>query len=119
MDQPNECKLTFPWFPRILSPNAREHWSRVAKSKKAYREEWYLTTKLAFKSQIPTYAPVHLFIEFYPTSKHKQDLDNMLASIKSGLDGLADALGVNDELFTLTICKKPDIDGKIVVTVKW
>lgn len=43
----------------------------------------------------------------------------MLASIKSGLDGLADALGVNDELFTLTICKKPDIDGKIVVTVKW
>lgn len=121
MGDSNECQLNMPWFPRVLSPNSRGHWSEVAKAKKSYRELWYFLTKEAFaRKPLPgTYAQVHLTIEFYPPTKHKQDLDNMLAAIKSGLDGLADALNVNDEQFTLTICKKPEIFGMIMVTVKW
>ena len=29
--------VTLPWPPSALSPNARQHWSALARAKKAYR----------------------------------------------------------------------------------
>jgi len=30
-------ELTLPWPPTALSPNARQHWAKLARAKKAYR----------------------------------------------------------------------------------
>jgi crossover junction endodeoxyribonuclease RusA len=38
-------------------------------------------------------------MRFCPPDKRKRDLDNLLARMKAGLDGLADALGVDDTIF--------------------
>lgn len=43
--------------------------------------------------------PVNLI--FHPPDKHSRDLDNCLAAFKSGLDGIADALGINDKRFQI------------------
>ena len=44
-------------------------------------------------------------------------MDNMLASIKSGLDGISDALQVNDKQFRLTLEVSEDIGGMVKVEV--
>lgn len=60
---------------------------------------------------------LHVTVEFVPPDRRHRDRDNMLASIKSGLDGLADALGVNDSRFDLTIRVADDIGGMVRVEV--
>lgn len=42
---------------------------------------------------------IHLTIIFYPPDNRRRDLDNCHAAIKSGLDGMASALGVDDRVF--------------------
>jgi crossover junction endodeoxyribonuclease RusA len=108
-------KLTLPWPPRTLSPNAREHWGAVANAKKKYRLEAYLLAKQS-KWEFPKEGEIHLDIEFVPPNKRAHDLDNCLASIKAGLDGLADGWNVNDKRFTLTIRKADRVGGMVKIT---
>ena len=62
---------------------------------------------------------VHAIITFHPPDKRRRDLDNMLSSFKSGIDGIVDAIGVDDSDWTITISKgEPVIGGKVVVEIK-
>lgn len=58
---------------------------------------------------------LHLKITFYPPTKRKFDLDNCLARMKSGLDGLADVLCVDDSKWKLTIEKAETVGGFVRV----
>lgn len=110
--------IVFPWFPKELSPNSRLHWAKLAKFKKDYRIEWWaIALKEARKINLPE-GKIELTIEFYPPSRRRYDLDNCLASIKSGLDGLADALQVNDNRFLLTVRMVDEVRGWIKVTIQ-
>ena len=46
---------------------------------------------------VKPYENIH--IVFYPPDKRHRDLDNMLASVKYGIDGIAEAWGINDRVF--------------------
>jgi len=46
---------------------------------------------------------IPLTITFCPPNKSRRDEDNMLASIKAGLDGVAEAWRVDDSRFRLAI----------------
>lgn len=63
---------------------------------------------------------VHLRITFVPPTRRAYDLDNALARLKSGLDGLADVLRVDDRHWTLTIAKAPPgvVGGFVTVEVE-
>ena len=54
-------------------------------------------------------------ITFYPPDRRHRDADNMVASIKAGLDGLADALKVNDRQFLPTFKFSDEIKGMVKV----
>ncbi len=58
-------------------------------------------------------------IEFFPPDKRRRDDDNMLASFKAGRDGVADALGVDDNKFVTSfeVCD-PVEDGAVRVTIQ-
>lgn len=58
---------------------------------------------------------VHLV--FVPPDRRNRDADNMLASMKAGLDGMADAMKVDDSKFKVTIDVSDDIGGMVKVTV--
>lgn len=94
--------LTLPWPPKELSPNARKHWRGLAKAKKAYRDACRVETLLQCR---PGYLRLpermHLTMDFVPPDRRKRDRDNLVASMKAGLDGVADALGINDERFAV------------------
>jgi crossover junction endodeoxyribonuclease RusA len=111
--------LTLPWPPTALSPNARTHWAKLAKAKKQYRSACAWTA--ASQGAHPIDAErLHLTLEFVPPTRRAFDLDNALARIKSGLDGLADVLMVDDSKWSLTIKKAPVgvIGGFVRVSVE-
>ena len=90
--------ITLPWPDKALSPNARCHWRAKAAAAKAYRKAcWAITLRSGFK--VDWEGEAHLWITFYPPDKRARDDDNLIASFKSGRDGVADALGIDDKRF--------------------
>lgn len=110
-------QVELPWPPATLSPNARGSWRTKETDRKQYKFLCGYLAKQA-KGTIPAAEQIPLNIIFYPPTKRRRDLDNMLASIKYGLDGIADAWGINDANFRpITIdAAEPVKGGKVVVS---
>ena len=109
--------LILPWPPKELSPNTRQHWSKLAMAKKSYRAACAWTAKEQGARSIEA-DRLHLTLVFVPPNRRAHDLDNCLARMKSGLDGLADVLGVDDKHWTLTISKAEEVGGMVRVEVR-
>lgn len=108
--------VILPWPPKELSPNARLHWSKVAKAKKSYRQiSWALALEAKIKVSTTGEEPIFLRVSFFPPDRRHRDDDNMIASMKAGLDGLADALKVNDRRFKCTWEFSTEIKGQVKV----
>ena len=112
-------ELTLPWPPTSLSPNQRQHYRVLARAKKAYRAacSWSAIEQGIEKIDAQKLC---VSLTFVPPSKRGYDLDNLLARMKSGLDGLADVLGVDDKHWRLIIEKADDkhIGGMVKVRVE-
>ena len=93
-------EVTLPWPPKILSPNARAHWAAKNRAVKLYRENCAWLTKAA-GLRVDWDGFVHVWITFCPPDRRHRDMDNCISSGKSLLDGVAQALGVNDSRFRL------------------
>lgn len=91
-------EIELPWPPKEVSPNQRLHWTKVAEAKRVYRTACHLITRPKCKTRLA--GRHHITLTFFPPNDWRQrDLDNLLASMKAGLDGVADALGINDREF--------------------
>ena len=108
--------VTLPWPPKELSPNARVHWATLAKAKKLYRDACAWQARLQGVKPMRDNA-LHVDITFHAPTRRAYDQDNAIARMKSGLDGLADVLGVDDSKWTLTIRKADEIGGFVRVEV--
>ena len=99
-------EVVLGWPPSDLSPNARLHWAKLARAKKQYRQACLSVTKEQLK-KYPKYndLPEVLVLEmtFIPPDRRSYDRDNLVARMKSGIDGLADALSINDKRFNTVI----------------
>jgi crossover junction endodeoxyribonuclease RusA len=92
-------EIVLGWPPSELSPNKRLHWSKVAKFKSLYREACWAMALEQKAGPVPA-GNLHLTLEFVPPDRRSYDRDNLVARMKSGLDGVADALKINDKMFT-------------------
>ena len=90
------------WPPRELSPNARVHWAARSRAVKKYRADAHALA-LSEGLHMPDSDKVWVHLTFCPPSHRRYDADNLLASCKSLLDGIADALKVNDHRFIPTV----------------
>ncbi len=61
---------------------------------------------------------LHVTLTFYAPTRRSYDLDNALSSLKAGVDGLADVLGVDDSKWSLTIRKGGTVGGYVHVVVE-
>jgi crossover junction endodeoxyribonuclease RusA len=105
-------KVLLPFPPAKLSPNARGHWAAIAKVKKDYRWQCAIQTRARLRKPVswwdaPSAAaiaqrPLPITITFNPPDRRARDRDNMIAAFKSGQDGFADAIGVDDSKFEPT-----------------
>ena len=100
-------EVVLGWPPSDLSPNKRLHWAKLASAKKQYRQKCNSVAKEQLKKykKITENIPERLVLEmtFIPPDKRSYDRDNLVARMKSGIDGLADALKINDKRFNTVI----------------
>lgn len=110
--------LVIKWPPAELNPNSRTHWSTKGRIAAAYRQYCYDVAKQQPAMEIAPGLDIVVRTTFSPPDRRNRDVDNMLASFKSGLDGIAEALGVNDSRFRIHIEKDlPIKHGMIQVEV--
>jgi len=112
--------VDLPWPPKELSPNfkRRKHWSAYREPTKRYRHDCWALAKESRLGVAAGDVPVLLAITFYPPDRRRRDDDGMIGAFKAGRDGLADALGVDDNLFRPTYrIAEPVPGGKVVVHV--
>lgn len=88
--------VVVPWPVRDLWRNNKPHWAAEARAKKKARA---LTYYAALNAKVS--AGENITVTFHPPDKRRRDRDNMIAAIKGHLDGLSDALGIDDSRFNL------------------
>jgi crossover junction endodeoxyribonuclease RusA len=100
-------KLILPFPDNRLSPNGRRCWQAKQNAKMSARNAGYVAAQ-AYRGKVTGKTKISL--TFYPKTKRRRDADNLLASSKNLIDGVATGLGCDDSLFmpiTINI-GKPD-----------
>lgn len=96
-------RVELPWPNPKLAPNRSNgnHWGGVSAIKAKAKNDAFLLTRQAM-SGLDHYAPLQhlsLRLTLNAPDKRRRDVDGVLSSLKSALDGVALALGVDDHYF--------------------
>lgn len=112
-------EIVLPWPPRSLNPNGRAHWRVKHRDAKIAKDFAFYATKEARIGVAAGDVPVLVGLTFHPKTATRPDEDNCIASMKAGLDGIALALGLDDQHFRLAapVIAEPVNGGKVVVTI--
>lgn len=104
--------VNLPWPHKDLSPNARGHWAKKAKAKKKARHD---AAACALEAGVRHISGNSLLVKvvFCPPDNRHRDLDNMLASLKAGLDGIADVVGIDDRFWALSMYRSDAVKGGV------
>lgn len=114
--------VMLPWPDTDLWPNRRPHPIAKARLVKQARSDAYYLTRLELERQAwyaVDDAPIPITVTGHKPNDRKRDATNLQAALKAALDGVADALNVDDERFRVTTDWGP-VDpprGKVVVEV--
>ena len=84
-----------------LMPNRKNgrHWGATKGAKDSAFSEAFYRTKMAMTGHKFRDDKIALTITFVQSDKRHRDLDNLLACVKSKIDGVARAIGIDDKLF--------------------
>ena len=108
MISPEVYTLRLSWPDSRLASNARVHWRPKAAATKAARHEAWAIAKTR---QLPTWPEARLTFTFYPPDRRRRDMQNMPGMMKAYIDGIADAMGCDDNKFR---CVWPEAFGDVV-----
>jgi Holliday junction resolvase RusA-like endonuclease len=93
-----------------LNPNRckGKHWATTVALRKSAREAATLLTRQASRGvTFPMGHEVSLKIVFVQPDKRLRDRDNLLSAAKAQIDGVADAIGINDVQFNpVIVCRE-------------
>ena len=94
-------EILLPWPPRALSPNARVHWATKSRAARDQKNDAALLARAAGYDKVewPAAGRLCVWITGYPADKRRRDADNLLASLKFGIDAIAAVMGVDDSRF--------------------
>jgi Holliday junction resolvase RusA-like endonuclease len=94
-----EIQTDFP--PAELNPNVKAHYMKKAKIGKREKAKGYYQAKEAIGfNQLPSF-PKYMMLELfiYPPDNRRHDNDNIFSALKWWLDGMCEALGIDDNQF--------------------
>lgn len=91
--------FTLPFPAKALWPNGRAHWAEKARAVKSHRGTAWAVANLNGATRADPEGRVSIAVTVHPKTRHPIDRDNCVASLKSYIDGIADALGVDDQTF--------------------
>jgi crossover junction endodeoxyribonuclease RusA len=108
--------IAVPFPPASLSGHNSGHWRAKSKTVRQYREWACIMTKQA-KITAPATGDIRLRITFYPPDR-RGDRTNFANRAKPIIDGVADALGVNDRRFLPEYhFGEPEQPGRVTIEV--
>ena len=115
----NILELVLPWPDRKLHPNHRAHWSVKAKAAKRARIDGNLMAReVGWNLVTWPDGPLHVWIDGYAIDRRRRDADGLLSSLKPWLDGIAEAMGVDDSRFIPHPWVKPEIRKPAEVRIR-
>lgn len=92
--QPPTWTLRLPWTAPPLTLNSRQHWHA---KHRITREIRTVSAALARANRIPKCARIHVKLTYFPRQERTRDADNLVATLKPLIDGLRDALVIDDD----------------------
>lgn len=100
--------VRLPLPDKRLSPNARAHWAVKSIAARAARHDGWLATMMVRNGyeSFPEPSRIPVALHFIMPTARRRDTDNLFAGCKAYLDGVADALGVDDSRFDFTITRE-------------
>lgn len=110
--------VTLPFPPATLSghANGNGRWQKIGLTKRLRAQAKRLTEE-AGEVALPASGDIAIDVLFVPPDR-RGDRWNYPARAKAQIDGVADALGVNDKRFLPTIRHaEPEKPGKVIVTI--
>lgn len=110
--------IRLPFPAPALWPNKRAHWAVKARETKKHREWAFLATK---EARVPTpTGRVDVTLIIHPKTAHGIDADNAVSANKAHLDGIAQALGVNDSTFNSPAVRFSEVvkGGAVVIEIE-
>lgn len=110
LDAGHVALLRLAWPERALWQNSRMHWADRAKAVKTARKAAWAVAREQNVRRVGTDSP-RLIFTFHPPDARRRDLQNMPATMKPAIDGIADAMGCDDEKFR---CVWPETWGEPV-----
>jgi crossover junction endodeoxyribonuclease RusA len=112
--------IELPWPSSELSQNARKHPIVKARAVKKARSDAFWLTKAVNDGSLKDAETLRVTFEFCPPDYRRRDLDNCLAACKSQIDGISEAIGINDAKWhEITILRGPvEKPGRVIVTLE-
>lgn len=113
-----EYLIPLSWPVAAVQSNTRTHWRVKAKAVKAYRTEAAWSAK---KHLVVNSPDAELIFSFTPPDASRRDLHNMPHAMKAVIDGIADAMGCDDNRFRVTWPHEfsaPSKPGAVLVHIK-
>jgi hypothetical protein len=106
--------ITLPFPPSSLSGHAKGHW-RSKSGPTAKHRGWAKAVTIAIRPRVPATGDIRVHIRFVPPDR-RGDRTNFPNRMKPYLDGIAEALGVNDARFlpSYEFCE-PEKPGRVEV----
>lgn len=91
--------FTLPFPAKALWPNGRAHWAEKSRNVAKHRLWAFMAAVAAGAPKADPEGRVSVAVTVHPKTRHPIDRDNCVAALKSQIDGIADALGVDDRTF--------------------
>lgn len=111
-------RIKLSWPDKALWQNRQSHWSRKANAVRAAKSEAWALAKGAKVKPDPR---ARLEFYFHPPDGRRRDLHNMPATQKAAIDGIAEAMGVDDQHFRVSWPEEwgaPAKGGEVVVWIR-
>jgi crossover junction endodeoxyribonuclease RusA len=111
--------VTFPWPHKDLWPNRGAHWAVLARHRKKARFAGFWLSIKAGVNSLRGSERIEVSVMFVPPDGIRRDTDGMISSIKGHLDGISDAIGIDDSrwIWAAPVMAKPEKPGRVVVTL--
>lgn len=116
-----EFSIELPFPARVLFPNARPNRYQKAREVKLHRYWAYVQTLALKIGSINPVGIVEYRIVYTPKANRRRDEDGVISSCKSYLDGVAQALQIDDHIFRHrgTEALPAKAPGSLVLTFNW
>lgn len=98
-----ELQLSFPASELMQNRREGRHWSYAHEAKVAQRQEAYLLARQSITQsgfELRPSARYRITMTFHPPDARRRDVSNLHAAMKAALDGIAEAMGIDDSAFT-------------------